>query len=278
MLFRTKNQHFELERRVLVMGILNVTPDSFSEEGLNYDAGAAVAAGLAMEAAGAEILDIGGESTRPGAEPVAESEELRRVIPVIEELHQRTDVALSIDTSKAGVARKALAGGAEIVNDISGLHHDPEMAGVVGESGAGCVLMHMRGTPQNMQQFTVYRDLFGEINDYFRDTIELALVAGVKEEQICLDPGIGFSKTAGQCLELINHLDLFAGHGRPLLLGPSRKSFIGKTLGLEDPKQRLWGTAAAVAAAILRGARIIRVHDVAEMRQVCDLALAIAAA
>ena len=240
MIFQAKDLRFDLNRRVLLMGILNVTPDSFSEQGLNFDPARALAAALAMAAAGADIIDVGGESTRPGAAPVA--------------------------------------AGAQIINDISGFRHDQELVRVAAATGAGCVVMHMRGTPQTMQQFTEYRDLVGEIDAYFRDALAALRAAGIPAERVCLDPGLGFSKTAAQNLTLINRLDAFAGHGRPLLVGPSRKSFIGKVLNLDEPQDRVWGTAAAVASAVLRGARLVRVHDVAPMRQVCDLALAIGAA
>lgn len=278
MIFQAKDLRFNLSRRVLLMGILNVTPDSFSERGLNFDPERALAAGLAMAAAGADIIDVGGESTRPGAAPVSAEEEARRVVPVIQALRARHEVPISVDTSKAAVAAAALAAGAQIVNDVSGFRQDPELIRVAAANGAGCVVMHMRGTPQTMQQFTEYQDLVGEINAYFRDTLAALQAAGIPAERVCLDPGLGFSKTAAQNLTLINRLDAFAGHGRPLLVGPSRKSFIGKVLDLEDPLERSWGTAAAVASAVLRGARLVRVHDVAPMRQVCDLALAIGAA
>jgi dihydropteroate synthase len=277
MIFRAGDRQFDLTHDLLLMGILNVTPDSFSEQGANFDHETAVQAGIAMAANGADILDIGGESTRPGAATVTEEEEAGRVVPVIARLRQQTNLPISIDTSKAAVAAAAIVAGANIINDISGFHRDPDMAAVAAKSGVGCIIMHMRGTPATMQQFTEYRDMVGEINDYFAEAIDRLTAVGVDRECICLDPGIGFSKTVKQNLELINRLsELVARHDRPLLLGPSRKSFIGKTLDIEDPQERVWGTAAAIACGILRGARILRVHDVQEMGQVSDLALAIA--
>lgn len=275
MIWRFGEHQFDLQRQALVMGILNVTPDSFSEAGEHYDPAAAVAAGLAMADAGAHILDVGGESTRPGAAPVDAAEECRRVVPVIRELRAATDRLISIDTTKADVADAALAAGADIVNDISGLTQDPEMITVTRQHGAGCCLMHMRGTPQTMQRHTAYDDLIGDIHGYFRDRLAVLEAAGIPPERVCLDPGIGFAKTAEQNLLLINALDRFLDLDRPILLGPSRKSFIGRVLQLDDPRDREWGTAAALAVGMARGARVLRVHDVAAMRQVTDLTMAI---
>ena len=274
MKFRTKSSAYDLSRRVLLMGILNVTPDSFSEGGIHYRYEDAVTAGLRMLEDGADIIDIGGESTRPGAEPVSVQEEVDRVIPVIQELSKQSDAAISIDTWKSKVAEEAVTAGASIINDISGFMRDPELKAVAAEAGVGCVAMHMRGTPQTMQDFTEYVDLIREIDDVFNDIMTTLVTAGVAEDAIVLDPGIGFSKTVEQNLQLVKHLDELQGHGRPILLGPSRKSFIGKTLGIDDPGDRVWGTAAAVAYGIAKGARIIRVHDVPEMRQVIDMASA----
>ena len=275
MIWRFGEHLFDLQQQALVMGILNVTPDSFSEDGRHFDPAAAIAAGEAMAAAGADILDVGGESTRPGAAPVTTAEEIRRVEPVIRELRARTDRLISIDTTKAAVADAALSAGADIVNDISGLTHDPEMAAVTRQHAAGCCLMHMRGTPQTMQRLTAYDDLIGDLERYFTDRLAALEAAGIPAERICLDPGIGFAKTADQNLLLINQLDRFLHFDRPILLGPSRKSFIGRVLQLDDPLKREWGTAAAIAVGLTRGARILRVHDVPTMRQVTDLAMAI---
>jgi dihydropteroate synthase len=278
MIFRARDQAFELTRRVLMMGVVNVTPDSFSDGGRWATAEAAIEHGLQLAADGADILDIGGESTRPGAPAVAEAEEVRRVVPVIAGIRRVSTVAISIDTTKAEVARQALAAGADIVNDISGLVREPAMIGVAAAARAGCIVMHMRGTPQTMQQQTDYADLLGEVAQFFVAAGERLRSGGVGEEYIVYDPGLGFSKTAPQNLLLLRHLAQLRQLGRPLLVGPSRKSFIGKVLGITEPSQRSWGTAAAVASAVLAGARIIRVHDVAPMRQVATLALAIATA
>lgn len=275
MIWQCRRHRFDLSSRCLLMGVLNVTPDSFSEQGENYLPEPAIAAGLAMAAAGADLIDVGGESTRPGSQPVSAAEECRRVLPVLRGLRARLDLALSIDTCKAEVAAAALEAGADIVNDISGGHLNPALPGIAASYRAGVVAMHMRGTPLTMQEFCQYHDLIGELNQYFADTLATFVAAGVPREAVALDPGLGFSKTPAQNLELIARLGEFAGHGRPLLLGPSRKSFIGKTLNIVEPRERLWGTAAAVAVGIVRGARIVRVHDVAEMRQVRDLTLAI---
>jgi|ETNmetMinimDraft_26_1059896.scaffolds.fasta_scaffold20626_2 dihydropteroate synthase len=278
MKFTCCSNSFDLDRRVLIMGVLNVTPDSFSDGGDNVVPDLAIANALAMIDAGADIIDIGGESTRPGAEPVNAADELARVHPVISGLRKETDVPVSIDTWKSPVARDSIAAGAVIINDISGFNRDPEMKRVAADTGAGCVVMHMRGTPQTMQSQTDYDDLIGEIKAYFVRALEDLKAAGVAPDNICLDPGIGFSKTAEQNLMLLRRLAEFGGCGCPILLGPSRKSFIGKTLGIDDPGARIWGTAAAVALGVGAGARIIRVHDVAAMRQVADMALALSSA
>lgn len=276
LVFRFQEQEWRLGAKTLLMGIVNVTPDSFSDGGEFLASAAAVTRGEALVAAGAAILDVGGESTRPGAPAVSAEEELQRVLPVIRGLRERVAVPISIDTSKAVVAEAAVVAGAAIINDISGLHHDPAMLEVLCRTGAGCILMHMRGTPATMQQFTAYTDLIGEISGYFRDTLRAAQAAGVPETRFLLDPGIGFSKAAEQNLALIRNLWRFRELGRPVLAGPSRKSFIGKLLpaGLA-PRERVWGTAGAVAACALCGADIVRVHDVAEMAQVLAVADAV---
>jgi len=255
------------------MGILNVTPDSFSDGGRYLDPDAAVARAKEMAAEGADIIDIGGESTRPGAEPVGADEELRRVLPVIERLGGDCP-PVSIDTSKAAVARAALAAGASIVNDVTALRGDREMAAVVAESGAGLVLMHMRGEPRTMQKNPRYDDVVGEIGAFFEERLDFARRAGIAPEQIVLDPGIGFGKTLSHNLEILRRLGEFLRLGRPVLVGPSRKSFIGHILGT-PVEQRLEGTAAAVAAAVLGRASVVRVHDVKEMRRVALVAEAI---
>jgi dihydropteroate synthase len=248
------------------MGVVNVTPDSFSDGGKFLDPGRAVEHALALAEDGADFLDIGGESSRPkgnaygaGAEPVPPEREIERVVPVIEGVRKYTDVPISVDTVKSGVARVAIEAGATMVNDISAFHQDPAMPEVVGTGGATAVLMHMRGTPQTMQQSTHYDDLFGEITAYFREALARGARAGVR--QMLIDPGIGFGKNVRDNLRLVNGVDRFRPLGVPILVGPSRKSFIGEVLSL-PVADRLEGTLAAVAVAAMRGASIVRVHDV----------------
>lgn len=262
--------------RPLIMGILNVTPDSFSDGNRYFSTAQAVERALQMVEEGADIIDIGGESTRPGAPEVTESEELSRVIPVVEALAGKVPVPLSVDTYKAAVARAACAAGAEIVNDVSAFSFDPEMAAVAARAEAGVVLMHTRGRPDTMQQDTGYRDLVREVRDSLAASCAAAVAAGVKPERIVLDPGIGFGKDAAGNLELIRRLGEFLALGRPILVGPSRKSFIGRILGRETG-ERVFGTAAAVAVSLVNGASIFRVHDVAAMRDVVDLTRALTA-
>lgn len=273
-----------LDSRVQVMGILNVTPDSFSDGGLHLDSDRAVNRGLTMAAEGADIIDIGGESTRPSSDPVSEEEELNRVRPVFEALKGRLDVPISIDTTKTEVARFAIEHGAEMINDVGGLRRNPELARVAAESGAALVLMHSRGTPGNMQELPPVADIVAEVSSGLAKSIEMALEYGVSKDKLIVDPGIGFGKTARQNLELINHLaELRAKFGLPVLLGVSRKSFIGRVLRPEGAKsanednERLFGTAASIACGVLRGARIVRVHDVAEMVTVVRLVEAVSA-
>ncbi len=273
--FHFRDQVWRLGDRPLIMGVLNVTPDSFSDGGRFAAVDAAVEHALAMAAAGADLIDIGGESTRPGAAELPVEEEIARVEPVVAALAKRLALPLSIDTRKAAVAHAAIAAGAAIVNDVSGFQHDPELADVVRASGAGYIGMHMRGTPATMQTLTDYDDLPTELAGFFRRLLAYAAAHGIPAERIILDPGIGFGKTADQNLAILNCLPKLRRLGRPLLLGVSRKSFIGKILGIEEPDQRQWGTAAAVAVAVYNGADLVRVHEVAEMRQVARLAAAI---
>ena len=254
------------------MGIVNVTPDSFSDGNRFTSHEPAVEEGVRMAEEGADIIDIGGESTRPGSDQVLQEEELRRVIPVIQGVAARVDVPLSIDTMKASVARQALAEGAEIVNDVSSLGFDQSMARVVADSGAAVVLMHMRGIPKTMQTGDLtYRSLRGDIIAFLRDRIDKAQAAGIERERIMVDPGLGFGKTAADNLRLIRHLGEFTVLGRPIVTGASRKSFIGHVTG-GVPRERIEGTAAAVTVAVLNGSRIIRVHDVATMKKVAAMA------
>ena len=265
-----------------LMGIVNVTPDSFSDGGEFLDAAAAIEHALALVAEGAEILDIGGESTRPGAAPVDEREELRRVLPVVEGLAGAgTAAQISIDTSKAAVARAALAAGATLVNDVSALRADAGMAGIVADSGAQCCLMHMRGEPRTMQQDPRYEDVVDEVRAFLAERLEFAVAQGIAAERIMLDPGIGFGKTEAHNLELLRRLDEIAALGRPVVIGTSRKGFLGSILaraaGRAEPvavAERLAATVASNVLAYERGASVFRVHDVAAARD----ALAVAAA
>ncbi len=258
----------------LLMGILNVTPDSFSDGGAYADLGRAVARAEEMVAEGAAVIDIGGESTRPGALPVLVDEELRRTIPVIERLSRSLRVPISIDTSKATVAERALAAGAVLVNDVTALRGDARMAEVVAASGAPVVLMHMRGTPQTMRQEAVYADVVAEVIGALRERIDHAVACGIARDRLIVDPGIGFAKTAEQSLTLLAQLERFDVLDCPVLVGPSRKSFIGDVLSL-PVEQRLIGTAVAVCLSVLGGADLIRVHDVGAMRQAVRLTMAI---
>ena len=248
-------------RRTMIMGVLNVTPDSFSDGGLFFQNDRAVEQGLAMAREGADIIDVGGESTRPYSEGVSDEEELNRVIPVIEALNREISIPISIDTCKARVAEEALQAGASIINDISALRVDPGVASVAARAGVPVILMHMKGTPGDMQDNPTYESLIPEILDFLRAAVERAMEAGIRREMIILDPGIGFGKTYSHNLEIIRELNQFAILGRPMLLGTSRKAFIGHILGVE-PLRRDNGTMATVAACILNGAHIVRVHNV----------------
>lgn len=253
------------EKRPLVMGVLNVTPDSFYDGGRHAAAHDAVRHGIDLARHGADILDIGGMSTRPGSLPVSLEEELHRVIPVIESLGSTLSIPISIDTYRSDVARAALEAGARIINDVSAFRFDRGMAGLAASSGAGVVLMHMRGDPLTMQSDTQYEDLMGEIRSDLAGRIASAQEAGVESDQIVIDPGIGFGKNDEQNVEILKHLDDLRSLGRPLLVGPSRKSFIGRFLG-RDPQERLAGTLACVAMLFLRAVEVVRVHDVRETR------------
>jgi len=265
----------DLGRKTHVMGILNVTPDSFSDGGLHFDRQTAIESGIQMVKDGADILDIGGESTRPGSEPVSLEEELKRTIPVIEELSRSVAVPISIDTYKAEVARKALEAGASMVNDISGLRFDPDMPKTVARHNIPVVMMHIKGRPRDMQQNPRYEALIPEIMDYFRISIRLARKFGIPDNMMIIDPGIGFGKTFDHNLEILNNLEQFTLLEKPLLIGHSRKAFLGKILGDAPAAERLEGTAAAVAVSIMKGANIIRVHDVKEMVKVARVVDAI---
>jgi dihydropteroate synthase len=253
----------------LLMGIVNVTPDSFSDGGQLLDPQRAIEAGVQMVADGAEILDVGGESTRPGAEPLGEVEERRRVVPVVEGLAARVTVPISIDTYKPAVAEAALTAGATIVNDISGLRYAPELADVAARHGAALVLMHTRGRSRDMYKEAIYNEVVDEVLDELRESIAFATGSGVDVQRIIIDPGLGFAKEAVHTYEVLARLDEFSELGRPVVVGPSRKRFLTRPLGHDvPPAAREWATAAAVAAAVLAGAHIVRVHAVREMSQV----------
>jgi len=264
----------ELGHRTLIMGILNVTPDSFSDGGLFINESSALEQAYKMIGDGVDIIDIGGESTRPGSDSVPIEIELQRVLPVIEKLAKTTKICISIDTYKSAVAKKTLETGACIVNDISALS-DPNMASVVSEAGVPIVLMHKKGTPKDMQIAPHYNSLITDINEFLRERIRVAVDSGISSERIIIDPGVGFGKTTAHNLEIIRNLREFKSLGKPILIGTSRKSFIGKILHADDARDRVEGTAATVAIAIANGADIIRVHDVKEMVKVARMTDAI---
>ncbi len=274
MLFRARQFEFRFPRPALVMGIVNVTPDSFSDGGKFLDAGAAIAHALILVEQGAEILDIGGESTRPNAEPVSEAEELRRVLSVIEKLAAQVRIPISIDTMKPAVARAALQAGASIVNDVAANRADDEMWHVVSEFNAGYIAMHMKGTPQTMQENPSYTDVVGEVRDFFSDRLTQLKKSGVSVEQVVLDPGIGFGKTVEHNLQLLAGLKTFTNLGRPLLLGVSRKSFLVKISGAND---RLSAALACTTLGVESGVNIFRTHDVVETLQTIRMTEAILA-
>jgi dihydropteroate synthase len=259
--------------RTLVMGVINVTPDSFSDGGRLLDPAQAIDAGVRMADEGADLIDVGGESTRPGAEPVGDAEERRRVLPVIEGLAARVRVPISVDTYRSSTAAEALAAGAMVVNDISGLRYDPALAETVSASRAAVVLMHTRGRPRQMYEQASYHDVIAEVLDELRESIAFATSRGVAIERIIVDPGLGFAKAARHSYEVLARLEAFAELDRPLLVGPSRKSFLAQPLAAAlPPAERDWATAAGVAAAVLAGAHIVRVHAVREMLQVVRVA------
>lgn len=269
---RFRKKSYDLSQRTLIMGALNVTPDSFSDGGHFFDREKAIEEGLRLAQGGADILDIGGESTQPGAKPLDAEEEIRRVIPLIRTLVQKIDIPISVDTRKASVAEKALETGAEMINDISALRFDERMAEVVARWKVPVVLMHMRGNPETMQLDTHYDDFLGEILSFFRERVAFAESRGIPADQIVLDPGIGFGKSLEEQhnLILLKYLPSFKVLEKPLLIGTSRKAFIGKILGL-PPQEREEGTMATVAVAILNGVNIVRVHEVERMRRVVQV-------
>jgi dihydropteroate synthase len=270
-----RDRSFVWGQRTYIMGILNVTPDSFSDGGKFNTTSAALTQAQAMVAAGADIIDIGGQSTRPGAEQISLQAELDRVLSVLELLRPLVDVPISVDTTRAEVAKAAIIAGADIVNDISAGTFDPQMLPTVASLNVPIVLMHIRGNPQNMQKLTDYEDLITDIYNFLSEKITDATLAGIDKNKIIIDPGIGFAKNHQQNLEIFRHLRSLKTLNSPILVGASRKSFIGNILNQPDPQARVWGTAAACCAAIFNGADILRVHDVQEMQEVTLVADAI---
>ncbi len=270
MIIRFKTEKMDFSSRTHIMGALNVTPDSFSDGGKFFRLEDAIRQGMKMAEEGADIIDVGGESTRPGSDPVPLEEELSRVIPVIESLSQKTDVPISIDTYKAEVAKQALDAGAQMINDISALRFDPEMKQVASEFKVPINLMHIKGTPKNMQKNPWYEDVIGEITEYLKQSVQIAQKAGIEKEKITIDPGIGFGKRLEDNLNILKNLKKLSILGCPILIGCSRKSFIGKILDV-PVEERLEGSLAALAVAIMNGANIVRVHDVKESRRVAML-------
>lgn len=265
-ILQVNGRDYTLGQRTWIMGVLNITPDSFSDGGLFYDKAKAVERGLELAEEGADIIDIGGESTKPGSESITDEEELRRILPVIRALRKRIDALISVDTMKSEVARAALEEGADIVNDISAFSHDPKMPSLLARTNAPVILMHMKGTPKTMQDNPFYEDVLAEVKSFLKEKIQLAQAQGIKKERIIIDPGIGFGKRFKDNLVLINNLRSFEELDRPILIGTSRKSFIGKILN-SAPQERLEGTIASAVLSIIRGAHILRVHDVASVKR-----------
>lgn len=275
MTWRIRGRDFDLSRRGMVMGIINTTPDSFSDGGSLPDAASAAEHGLRLAAEGADILDVGGESTRPGAEPVTAEEELRRTIPAIRLLREKTSALISIDTSKAVVARAALEAGADIINDVTGLRGDPAMAALAAETGAGVAAMHMQGEPRTMQANPHYADPVREVGEFFRQVLERSVASGIDPMSIALDPGIGFGKAQEHNQALLRGLGAFLEFGRPILVGASRKSFLGWIAGTAEMADRFWPCVALTALCREKGARIFRVHDAKPHREALRMAEAI---
>jgi dihydropteroate synthase len=273
--WKIRDRTFAWGTRTYLMGILNVTPDSFSDGGEFASVETALIQAREMIAKGVDIIDIGGESTRPHAESVSVAQESQRVIPVIEQLRQESEIPISIDTTKAVVAQQAIAAGADLVNDVSGGTFDPQMFPTVAQLSVPIILMHIRGNPQTMQSLTEYQDVVVEVAEFLTTQVEQAIACGISRSRIAIDPGIGFAKTAAQSLTLLQRLNELKALSLPMLVGVSRKSFMAPILHQDDPKARIWGTAAACYGAIARGADILRVHDVQEMYDVCRVADAI---
>lgn len=275
LLWKCRDRVLEIGNRPLIMGILNVTPDSFSDGGKFLDTTAALERGLQMVAEGADLIDVGGESTRPGAGEVSAADEIARVVPVIEALAARTTVTLSIDTWKAAVARRAVEAGARIINDVSALTHDADMSRVAKDHGTGVILMHMQGTPRTMQKDPQYADVVADVARYLETRLDACVAGGLDRESLAVDPGIGFGKTVEHNVSLLAHLRALRATGRPVVIGLSRKSFLGKLTGCEVG-ERLAPSLAALVFCVLNGAHIMRVHDVKESRQAMTVAMALA--
>ena len=273
---QARDKRLELGRRTRVMGVVNITPDSFSDGGRFLERSKAVECCLQLVEGGAHILDLGGESSRPGSQPVSADEELERILPVLQEVRKQVSVLISIDTYKSVVARETLKEGADIVNDISAFGFDPELPQVVADWDAAVVLMHMRGTPQTMQEIPPSQDIFEEVQSDLKAAVSKAFEHGISKERMILDPGIGFGKTVEDNCKILNRLSFLETFDLPIMVGTSRKSFLGKILGL-PAQERIWGSAASVAIAIMRGAHIVRLHDVAEMDQVAQISDAVLA-
>ena len=274
MILRAKDRTIGVSDRPLVMGVVNVTPDSFFDGGKYATTDAAVRHALQLTEEGADLLDIGAESTRPGSDSIEAGEELRRLLPVVTAVAKAVTIPISVDTKKSTVARAALEAGAVIINDVTALQADAAMADLVAATGAGVVLMHMRGMPKTMQEAPSYDDVVGEVTEFFRERVKFCRERGIGQDQIVLDPGIGFGKLLVHNLTLLGQLESFAQFGRPILVGVSMKAFIGQVLG-RPLEERSWGTAAAIALAVSRGAGILRVHDVRGMKEVVAMAAAI---
>jgi len=272
--FQVKSQTYCLGRQTWIIGVINVTPDSFYDGGFYLEPQTAIAHGLELLADGADIIDIGGEGSRPGSDPVPADEEIRRVIPVISGLRKTTKALISVDTTKFEVARAALDHGADIINDITSFNLDPRLLSLAAQNNAGFILMHMQGNPKTMQVHPFYEDVLKEIRTFLAEKIEIALAYGLKKESLLIDPGIGFGKRLEDNLRLLNQLDFFEELGRPILVGVSRKSFIGKILNA-SPQDRLEGSIAAAVVSILKGASVLRVHDVKAVRRAALVAEAI---
>jgi len=268
---KVKAYDISLGERTCIMGVLNITPDSFSDGGKYLDKEKAVQRAMEMARGGADIIDIGGESSRPGAVSISAAEEIERVIPVVEALIGKIEVPISVDTRKSEVAREVLSKGASFINDITALRADGDMAKVIADFDAGCILMHMKGDPENMQDAPHYDDVIGEISAYLAESIKLAEDSGIDPGKIIIDPGIGFGKTLEHNLLILKNLERFKELDKPIMVGTSRKSFIGKLTG-KEADERIFGTAASIAAAILNGADIVRVHDVPQMREISTIA------